>query len=354
MNDSSSGTDMPPPVIIHPLSVCGKVDSISYYQFIYTPDMKHNSICILGGTGFVGKHIASRLSSSAKRVRILTRNRNNHRDLLVLPNIELIEANITDGSELEKHLDGMDAVINLVGILNEKQHNGDGFRKVHVELPKNILNTCIKLNIPRIVHMSALNADANLGPSFYLRTKGEGENALHTFSSSRLAVTSFRPSVIFGPGDSFLNRFAGLLKMTPYIFPLACAQARFAPVYVGDVADRFVASIDDKNTYGKHYNLCGPEEYTLKELVEYSASMLGLKRRIIALPDFIGKMQAHMLEWFPGKPFSIDNYNSLKQDSVCPSGEHEPTTLDMIVPSYLGDANRQTGYDALRKIARRP
>lgn len=354
MNDSSSCTNVLLLPTIYPVSLYGKVDSISWFQFIYIPDMKHNSICILGGTGFVGKNIASRLANTAKRVRILTRNRNNHRELLVLPNIELIEANIYDSSELERHLDGMDAVINLVGILNEKQHNGDGFRKVHAELPKSILNTCIKLNIPRIVHMSALNADANLGPSFYLRTKGEGENALHTFSSHRLAVTSFRPSVIFGPGDSFLNRFAGLLKMTPYIFPLACAQARFAPVYVGDVADRFIAAIDDRSTYGKHYNLCGPEEFTLKELVEYTARTLGLKRHIIALPDFIGKMQAYMLEWFPGKPFSIDNYNSLKQDSVCPGGEHEPTTLDMIVPSYLGNTNRQTGYDMLRKIARRP
>lgn len=316
--------------------------------------MKHNSICILGGTGFVGKYIASWLASDGKHVRIITRNRNNHRDLLVLPNVELIEADVFDTSQLETHITGMDAVINLIGILNEKQHNGDGFHKVHVDLPKSILSACLKLNISRIIHMSALNADANLGASFYLRTKGEGEIALHTFSSERLAVTSFRPSVIFGPGDSFLNRFAGLLKVMPYIFPLACANARFAPVYVGDVADRFIQALDDKSTFGKHYNLCGPEEYTLQELVEYTASALGLNRRVIGLPDFISKMQAYTLEWFPGKPFSIDNYKSLKHDSVCRQGEHEPTSIEMIVPSYLGNANRQTEYDALRRIARRP
>ena len=166
--------------------------------------MKHNSICILGGTGFVGRQIASRLASSRKRVRILTRNRDNHRDLLVLPTIELVETDVFDSIQLKKHIKGMDAVINLIGILNEKQHNGDGFRRVHVELPKNLLGACLDLNIPRILHMSALNADANLGTSFYLRTKGEGENSLHTFSTDRLAVTSFRPSVIFGPGDSFV------------------------------------------------------------------------------------------------------------------------------------------------------
>ena len=316
--------------------------------------MKHNTICILGGTGFVGKQIASRLVSSGKHVRILTRNRNNHRDLLVLPTIELIEADIFDNKQLKKQIKGMDAVINLVGILNEKQHNGDGFRKAHVELPKNLLGSCLDLNIPRIMHMSALNADANLGTSFYLRTKGEGENTLHTFSTERLAVTSFRPSVIFGPGDSFLNRFARLLKVMPYFFPLACANARFAPVYVGDVADRFVQALDDRSTFGMRYDLCGPEQYSLRELVEYTARTLGLNRRVIGLPDIVGKMQANILEWFPGKPFSVDNYNSLKIDSVCHSDEHEPTTLDMVAPSFLGNANKQTGYDTLRKIARKP
>jgi NADH dehydrogenase len=316
--------------------------------------MKHNPICILGGTGFVGKFIAARLASAGKRVRILTRNRNNHRELLVLPNVELIEADVFDSSQLETQFEGMGAIINLIGILNETQHNGDGFRRVHVDLPKSILGACLKLHIPRLLHMSALNADANLGPSFYLRTKGEGENALHTFSGDRLAVTSFRPSVIFGPGDSFINRFASLLKITPFVFPLACANARFAPVYVGDVADRFVQALDDKSTYGKHFDLCGPEQYTLKQLVEYTATTLGLKRQVIALPDLISKMQAYTLEWFPGKPLSVDNYNSLKIDSVCQQSAHEPTSIDMIVPSYLGSNSRQTGYDALRRIARRP
>lgn len=316
--------------------------------------MVHKSICILGGSGFVGRYIASRLAYGGKRVRILTRNRDRHRDLLVLPNLELVEADVFDSTQLEMHIKGMDAVINLVGILNEKQHNGDGFRKAHVDLPKSILSACLKMHVPRIVHMSALNADANQGTSFYLRTKGEGENALHTYSGKRLAVTTFRPSVIFGPGDSFLNRFAGLLKRMPFVFPLACADARFAPVYVGDVAERFIQALDDKSTYGKRYDLCGPEQYSLKELVEYTAATLGLNRHVISLPDFIGKMQAYTLEWFPGKPFSVDNYNSLKLDSVCHQNAHEPTSMAMVVRSYLGTANRQTGYDALRKIARRP
>ena len=136
-------------------------------------------------------------------------------------------------------------------------------------------------------------------------------------------------------------------------FPLASAQTRFAPVYVGDVAKRFVKALDDKSTYGKHYDLCGPDDFSLKELVEYTARTLGLKKRVIRLPDFISKMQAYTLEWFPGKPFSVDNYKSLKLDSICQQGAREPTSMDMIVPSYIGNDNRQTEYDALRRIARR-
>ncbi len=311
--------------------------------------MKCNSVCILGGTGFVGRHIASRLAATDKRIRILTRNRERHRELLVIPNLELVEADVFDTKQLETHLKGVDAVINLIGILNESGHNGEGFRKVHVDLPKRVLGVCLSQGIPRLVHMSALNADVNTGPSIYLRTKGEGENALHTFATNRFAVTSFRPSVIFGPDDSFLNRFAGLLKKLPLVFPLACADARFAPVYVGDVAEQFISALDDPSTYGKHYDLCGPEEYSLKELVEYTAHMMGLKRRVISLPDFISKVQAYILEWFPGKPFSVDNYRSLQLDSVCHDAKPQPTSLDMIVPSYLGHSNRNNEYDTYRR-----
>ncbi len=311
--------------------------------------MKCNSVCILGGTGFVGRYIASRLATSDKRIRLLTRNRERHRELLVIPNLELVEADVFDTRQLETHLKGMDAVINLIGILNETGHNGEEFRKVHVDLPKSIVGACLSLGIPRLLHMSAINADANTGPSIYLRTKGEGENAVHTFATNRLAVTSFRPSVIFGPNDSFLNRFAGLLKKLPLVFPLACADARFAPVYVGDVAERFIKALDDPSTYGKRFDLCGPQEYSLKELVEYTAHILGLKRWVIGLPDFASKMQAYVLEWFPGKPFSVDNYRSLQIDSVCRDTELQPTSLDMITPSYLGNSNRYIEYDRYRK-----
>jgi len=315
--------------------------------------MQHANICILGGTGFIGRHIASRLIAQGKQVRIPTRNLERHRDLLVLPGIELVEADIFDSGSLHHLMDGADCVINLVGILNEKQHNGDGFRRVHVELPRLILHESLTAGITRILHMSALNADANKGQSHYLRSKGEGENTLHGFSTEKLHVTSFRPSVIFGPGDSFFNRFAGLLKMTPFVFPLACPNARFAPVYVGDVASRFIQAMDDKKTFGQRYDLCGPRQYSLIELVRYTAAQLRLRRRIIGLPDKISYLQAAMLEWFPGKPFSLDNYKSLQTDSICNQDVTETTSIESIVPYYIGNKGRPKNYDRYRSQTRK-
>jgi NADH dehydrogenase len=315
--------------------------------------MKHNSVCILGGTGFVGSQLACQLAASGRSVHILTRNRERNKHLLVVPNICLVETDIFDRSQLNHQFKDIDAVINLVGILNEKQHNGDGFRKAHIELPKHIVDACLANDVHRVLHMSALNANANTGRSHYLRSKGKGENALHAISTEKLQVTSFRPSVIFGPNDSFFNRFADLLKLIPLIFPLACPHARFAPVYVGDVANRFIQALDDKDSTSKRYDLCGPEEYSLIELVKYTVRQLGIKRAIIGLPDPISHLQAAVFEWFPGKPFSLDNYNSLQIDSTCKQGTREPTSIESIVPFYIGNKGMQKKYDTYRKRARR-
>lgn len=302
--------------------------------------MSQENICILGGTGFVGSHLANRLCQQNAMVTLLVRNASHAKHLAVLPNIRFIECDVHNSQHLEKHLANTDAVINLVGILNEHGHNGDGFRRAHLELPRKILGACQHNKVPRILHMSALNANAKSGPSHYLRSKGDGENHLHTFAGP-CAITSFRPSVIFGPGDSFFNRFAALLKLSPLIFPLACSQARFAPIYVGDVVNTFVSALHNEATYGKRYDLCGPEEFTLHELVAYTARMLGLHTRIIDLPNFISRLQAHLLEHIPGKPFSIDNFNSLKVNSVCDSGTRATTSISSIVPWYLGKPSHQ-------------
>jgi NADH dehydrogenase len=188
--------------------------------------------------------------------------------------------------------------------------------------------------------MSALGADATNGPSFYLRSKGKAEDAVH---ASGLKVTSFRPSVIFGEGDSFLNRFANLMAI-PGPFPLACASARFAPIWVEDVVKCFIHAIGEEHTIGQRYNLCGPNEYTLEELVRYTARVRGKKKWIVPLGNSLSAIQARVLELVPGKPFSRDNFDSTRYPNVC-DGEFPavfgftPHTLESIAPEYLQDNN---------------
>ena len=296
-------------------------------------------ITILGGSGFVGRSIANRLVGAGYSLRITSRDVDSlHPDIRVLPDTELLQADIHNPEVLQKVIAGSRAVINLVGILNEKGRDGSGFRHAHVDLPRKLLQACQALGIRRILHMSALNADPVKGPSHYLKSKGEAEDLLH--AGEGISVTSFRPSVIFGPGDDFFNRFAGLLRITPGLFPLACADARFAPVYVGDVAEAFVRSLNDSAYFGKRFDLCGPREYSLAELVRYTARCCGLQRIILPLPDAVSRIQAAVFDFIPGKPFSTDNYLSTKIDSICKCNDLRtlgilPTALEGVVPNYL-------------------
>lgn len=320
--------------------------------------MKYQRVCMLGGTGFVGSHLAALLCERGHRVRILTRNRERHRDLLVLPNVQLVEADVYDTAALREQLEGCDAVINLVGILNEKGNDGSGFRRAHVELAEKVIKGCRDAGIERLLHMSALQADAERGPSHYLRSKGEAEKRVHAAASDRLHVTTFQPSVIFGPEDSFFNRFARLLKRTPLLFPLASPESRFAPVYVGDVARAFADSLERRDTFGRRYALCGPRAYTLRELVAYTARCIGVRRKIIGLGPGASRLQARLLELVPGKPMSRDNLASLSVASVCRENElHalgiEPTAVEAVVPQYLARRHARDFYDRFRAKARR-
>lgn len=315
--------------------------------------MATNRVCILGGSGFVGSHLAAHLTNQGIACRIITRHPHRYRDLAVNQGAELISANLFDPKSLAKQFSGCDAVINLIGILNESGKE-QTFRRFHVEIVDLIVDACNLAGIPRLLHMSALQANEARGSSHYLRSKGEGENRAHTHGGASIKVTSFRPSVIFGPGDSFFNRFAGLLKTSPLIFPLACPTARFAPVYVGDVAEAFSRSLDNTQTFDKHYDLCGPEIFTLKELVEYTAGTLGLRRIVIGLGDLPSRLQAQVLGYLPGKPFSMDNYLSLQTDSICEvSGFDElgiePQSIAAIVPHYLYNQAYRGRFDRYRK-----
>ncbi len=292
-------------------------------------------IGIIGGSGFVGSELCAQLIAAGYSVKLLTRNLDKCRHLKVLPSLSIIQINGYQVNAMAAHLKGCQALINLTGILNEKGSDGKEFHQVHVGTTRAALNACEKANIPRLLQMSALNAHAD-GPSHYLRSKGKAENYLKTFSDSQVHYTIFKPSVIFGKDDSFLNRFAALLKTVPGVFPLACADAQFAPVYVGDVAKKMVAAINDKDSYNQTYELCGPHIYSLKELVQYTANICGYKRAVLGLPLFLSRLQASVFEHVPGKPFSVDNFNSLKLDSVCTQSDACTTSLSAIAPTYLG------------------
>ncbi len=313
-------------------------------------------ICVLGGTGFVGRHLLYALAREGHFLRVLTRQREKHRNLLVLPNLELVETNIHFVSDLTAHFKGCNAAINLVGILNQGTGDEQGFRTVHAELPKKVVDACRFNGIRRLLHMSALHADAR-GASEYLRTKGEGDMAVFNASRKGMRVTSFRPSVIFGRDDSFFNRFASLLLLSP-VMPLACPETRFAPVYVGDVVQAFMTALQDINTIGRRYELCGPDIFTLRELVQYTAHSMGIRRLVMGLGDRASHLQAWLMERVPGKPFSLDNYLSMQVDSVCQQNGFRklgitPTRVSTVVPAFLGGHNRASRQSGRRMLARR-
>ena len=318
--------------------------------------MNGKKVAIVGGSGFVGTVIAERLSNRGDSVTIITRSRERSRHLWPLPNARVVETNVFDPKQLGDILDDTDTVINLVGILNEKKDNGEGFHRAHVELTEELLNACMRNNVHRYLHMSALNADS-FAPSYYLRTKGEAENKVLAAGDRGIDVTIFRPSVIFGRGDGLFNRFLQLLKMGP-VLPLACASTRFQPVYVGDVASAFIDSIENKATFGRKYDLGGPDILTLKEIVDYVNELAGLNRLVIPLGKVLSNAQAQVFEFVPGKPFSRDNLRSASEDSVI-AGDNglellgiTPTSYRSIVPKYIiGDVRNH--YNALRSDAKR-
>ena len=301
--------------------------------------MRTLSICILGGTGFVGTRLVSRLIRAGHRVTVLTRSREAHKHLLVLPGLSLLNCDVYDAGALSEHFRGQDVVINLVGILNERWFGGDGFRRAHTELTRGVLQACRSSGVARLLQMSSLKADV-AAPSYYLQSKGEAEKLIRE-QAEHVDWTIFKPSVIFGPGDSFLNRFAGLLAALPLVFPLARPDARFQPVFVDDVIAAFVNSLYGGLSSHQIYELGGPEQYSLREIVALVAKLTGHRRRIIGLPDFMARTQAFFMNFVPGRPFSSDNYRSLRIDSVCtaqglPQLGVTPQAMPGVAKTYLG------------------
>jgi uncharacterized protein YbjT (DUF2867 family) len=310
-------------------------------------------VCIVGGTGFVGRHIAHQLVDNGYDVRVLTRDRERAKHLLVLPSLDVINANIHDPEQLARQFTGIDAVINLVGILHESRKNT--FDNAHVQLTQKILDACRVAKVKRVLHMSALAASAN-APSKYLRSKAEAEKRVQAFHQAGDGhATIFCPSVIFGRGDGFINLFAKLIKTLPVVV-LACPNAKFQPIHVEDVARAFVESLDSAGTFGQRYDLCGPRVYLLKDLIRLIAALLGKRRPIIGLSNGLSYLQALFMEWLPVKLMTRDNYYSMQVDSVCNCEfpfAFEPRSLESAVPEYLVGASPRGKYVLFRNRARR-
>ncbi len=312
--------------------------------------MEVTTVCLFGGGGFVGRHICHQLAARGYGARVPTRDRERAKQLLLLPTVELIESDVHDSREIARAVRGADVVINLVGVLHGG-HGRQSFAQAHVELARKIIATCREEGVRRYVHMSALNADPG-GRSAYLRSKGEAEAIVR---ASSLDVTVFRPSVIFGPEDSFLNLFATMVRLLPVV-ALGSPEARFQPVFVEDVAAAFVRSLEDVKSFGKSFDLCGPKVYTLRELVDYVGRTVGHPRPIIGLNDTLSYLQAYAMEWLPVKLLTRDNYYSMKIDNVCrcefPFGIR-PTALEAVAPGWLVRKTPRSRYHRYRNRAGR-
>jgi NADH dehydrogenase len=301
-------------------------------------------VCVLGGTGFIGQEIVGRLAAAGLDVKVLTRNPAQHRDLKVLPSVRFVRADVHDEARLGQEFRGCEVVINLVGILNESglgRGSGAQFRKVHSELPQKCVRASRAAGVRRYLHMSGLKADSQRGPSHYLKSKGQAENYVREHCAAGAPeYVIFQPSVVFGPGDSFINNFAGILKVTPGVLPLACADAKFAPVFVGDVADAFIECLHRRDVAGRTFQLCGPDVMTLGDIVRMTAGYLGLRRKVLPLPRAVSRVQAAVMDFVPGKPFSTDNFLSATLDSTCDcDGLAElglkRTAMRSVLPRYL-------------------
>lgn len=320
---------------------------------------KTKNVLVIGGSGFLGQAVCNQLAKAGYRITVPTRRYDRAKHLLPLPTCQIIEANIHDRATLGRLVSGQDIVVNLLGVLHSKPGKpyGQNFRVNHVEFPKALCTAMSKHGAKRIVHISALGVGVqNPAPSMYLRSKTDGEAVV---KDSGLAWTILRPSVVFGREDKFLNTFASLAKIAPFI-PLAGADARFQPVSVSDVAKAVFACVEDqgRDTLHNTYDLVGTEIFTLKELVKLSARAVGKNPLVFGIPDVAAKVQAFLMELAPGEPLmSRDNVDSMKIDNIRTSGRTFPLPsyecLSVVAHEYLRAKHLPSDLDEFRTRAHR-
>ena len=302
------------------------------------------TVLLVGGSGYVGTAVAARLAKEGWALRVPTRRETNARHLILLPAAEVIAADVYDDATLDRLMTGVDAVVNLVGVLHSPPGDpyGPAFARAHVELPKRLVAACARNGVSRLVHISALGADPD-GPSEYQRSKAAGEAVIRGADAS-LEWTLLRPSVIFGEGDSFLNLFASLARLAP-VMPLGGAKTRFQPVWVEDVARVVGLCLQRRESIGQCYTLAVPTVYTLQELVRYAGALGGRTPWVIPVSEGVAMLQARLLELAPQPMMSRDNVRSMRVDNVAdgdplPFGL-TPTALEAVAPEYLRESTRR-------------
>lgn len=327
--------------------------------------MTYQNILVLGASGFVGRSVAGVLAARGRSVCAPTRRLARARELLVLPTVEVVQADIHDPAQLRRLVAGRDAVINLVGILHDPGRApaggpayGAAFAAAHVALPGALVQACRQAGVRRLLHVSALGADP-AGPSGYLRSKGDGERVI--LGASGIDSTILRPSVVFGSGDHFLNLFATLARLLPVLF-IGGATARLQPVWVQDLAMAIANALDAPETFGRHYEVCGPTIYTLGELVSFAARASGHPRPVIGLPPPLAQLLALVLERLPGPTLlSRDNLRSLGVASIASVQPYQPAAALGIAVSplepeaslYLSRLHPRTRFGGFRTRAGR-
>lgn len=311
------------------------------------------TVTVLGGSGFVGSSLVARLDQAGYQIKVLTRRREAAKHLILLPKVQVVECDVNDQAVLRAQLAGSDVVINLVGVLYPA-HDND-FEKMHHQFPRRVAQLCVELGIHRLLHMSALQAAVS-APSAYLRSKAAGDQAVME-SSKKLQVTIFRPSVIFGARDRFINLFAKLIQYIP-VLVLAMPKARFQPIWVEDVAAAMVNAINETATYGRIYELGGPAIMTLQQIMEAVMHTIGVQRPVIGLSTRMSLIQGSFMQWMPIKLLSRDNVKSMQVANVCQQPMANelcvvPTDMFAVISGYLIKNNPRGAYDKFRAAAGR-
>ncbi|MDQ6993678.1 MAG: complex I NDUFA9 subunit family protein [Mariprofundus sp.] len=288
-------------------------------------------ICIIGGSGFVGRAIAKQAITAGHLVTVACRHPERARDMLV-EGVTLKQVDVADGRGIDEAVSGCDCVIYLVGLLFERGRNS--FQAAHIDGVEHVIAACHRAGVAQYLHMSALGA-GNIPDSHYATTKATAEISV---TDSKLNWTIFRPSIIYGAGDSFFNKFK-MMTLLPVI-PLICGQTLFQPVWVEDVARAFVVAINNRHTAGQTYELAGTEQYSFEKLLQMMLDELAISRKLLAVSPTIAGLMAGFGSLLPTPALTMDQLTLLEHDNIAtgepfPSLFGAPAQLEHVLPTFI-------------------